>query len=183
MRKPRISAPFKALILITTCAAVLASCAATPPPCNGPQTRNLNHAFDDVKSNLRGGCAAHFDRYYDDLLSIAEGDPKPENKRIFSEFLVWTSDEGLLSRRQARDYYNRYFNVKFMAMQGDYNNCSHTCPRRDRVMLDLERELGDKERGLLKITLDSAGYYRSDELYQEIELVLEATCTACNAVR
>ena len=183
MRKPRISAPFKPLILITSCAVLLASCATTPPPCNGPQTRNLNYALDDVKSNLRGGCAAQFDRYYDDLLSIAEGDPKPENKRIFSEFLVWTSDEGLLSQRQARDYYNRYFNVKFISMQGDYNNCSHTCPRRDRVMLDMERELSDKERGLLKISLDSAGYYRSDELYQEIELVLEATCTACDAVR
>ena len=183
MRKPRISAQCKALILMTTCAAVLASCAATPPPCNGPQTRNLKHAFDDVKINLRGGCAAHFDRYYDDLLSIAEGDPKPENKRIFSEFLVWSGDEGLLSQRQARDYYNRYFNVKFTSMQGDYNNCSHTCPRLDRVMLDMERELSDKERGLLKVSLDSAGYYRSDELYQEIELVLEATCTACNAAR
>jgi hypothetical protein len=146
--------------------------------------RNLGHAVEDVKSNLRGGsCAAHFDRYYDDLLTIAEGDPKPENKRIFSEFLVWAGDEGLLSQRQAREYYNRYFNVKFMSMQGDYNNCSHTCPRRDRVMLDMERELSDKERGLMKISLDSAGYYRADELYQEVELVLEATCTACSASR
>ena len=25
------------------------------------------------------------------------------------------------------------------------------------------------------------GYYRADELYQEVELVLEATCTACSA--
>ena len=53
---------------------------------------------------------------------------KPENKRVFSEFLVWSSDQGLLSKRQAEDYYNRYFNVKFMSMKGDYNNCSHTCP-------------------------------------------------------
>jgi len=183
MRKPKLAALFRTPIMIAGCAVILASCAATPPPCNGPQSRNLGHAIDDVKSALSGGCAAHFDRYYDDLLAIAEGDPKLENKRIFSEFLVWSSDEGLLSQRQARDYYNRYFNVKFTSMQGDYNNCSHTCPRRDRVMLDLERELGDKERGLLKVSLDSAAYYRSDELYQEIELVLEATCTACDAAR
>jgi hypothetical protein len=45
----------------------------------------------------------------------------------------------------------------------------------------MERELSDKERGLLKVSLDSAGYYRADELYQEVELVLEATCTACAA--
>jgi hypothetical protein len=184
MRKLKLAAPFKGALLIATASAMLASCATTPPACVSPQTRNLDHAVEDVKSSLRGGaCAAHFDRYYDDLLNIAEGDPKAENKRIFSEFLVWSSGAGLLSQRQARDYYNRYFNVKFTSMQGDYNNCSHTCPRRDRVMLNMERELSDKERGLMKVSLDNDGYYRADELYQEIELVLEATCTACNAVR
>jgi hypothetical protein len=100
---------------------------------------------------------------------------------MFSEFLVWASDEGILSKQQARDYYNRYFNVKFVSLAGDYNNCSHTCPRRDVVMLDMERELGDKERGLMKVSLDNQGYYRADELYREVELVLEATCTACSA--
>jgi len=160
---------------------ILVSACATTPPCSNTQSKNLNTAVDDVKRTLSSGCEAHFDRYYDDLLSIAEGDPKPENKRIFSDFLMWSSDEGLLSQRQAKDYYNRYFNVKFMSLQGDYNNCSHTCPRRERVMLDMERELGDKERGLLRVSLDNDAYYRADELYQEVELVLEATCTACAA--
>jgi hypothetical protein len=168
-------------LLAATSALFLASCATSPPPCDSPQTRNLSAAVDHVKDSLSSGCAAHFDRYYDDLLRTAEGDPKPGNKRVFSEFLVWSADEGLLSQRQAKDYYNRYFNVKFMTLQSDYNNCSHTCPRRDRVMLDMERELSDKERGLLKVSLDNDGYYRADELFQEVELVLEATCTACSA--
>lgn len=159
----------------------LAGCATTPPPCNSPQTRNLDAAVDDVQTALANGCEAEFDRYFDDLLTIAEGDPKPENKRTFSEFLVWSNDQGLLSRRQAQRYYNRYFNVKFMSLEGDYNNCSHTCPRLDRVFLDMERELSDKERGLLKVSQDNDGYYRADELYKEVELVLEATCTACAA--
>ncbi len=183
MNKTRLMKPLAALTVIVASTLVLASCATSPPPCNGPQSKNLNAAIDAVKSTLQAGCAAHFDRYYDDLLNIAEGDPKAENKRIFSEFLVWSSDQGLLSKRQAKDYYNRYFNVKFMSLQGDYNNCSHTCPRRDRVMLNMERELTDKERGLLRVALDNEGYYRADELYQEVELVLEATCTACNAGR
>ena len=168
-------------LLVALSTLMLASCATSPPPCDSPQTRNLSAAVDQVKDSLSSGCAAHFDRYYDDLLRTAEGDPKPGNKRVFSEFLVWAADEGLLSQRQAKDHYNRYFNVKFMTLQSDYNNCSHTCPRRDRVMLDMERELSDKERGLLKVSLDSDGYYRADELFQEVELVLEATCTACSA--
>jgi len=159
----------------------LISCASTAPNCGSPQSHNLSAAIDDVQSSLTNGCHAHFDRYYDELLTIAEGDPKPENKREFSEFLVWSTDEGLLSTRQAEDYYNRYFNVKFMSMKGDYNNCSHTCPNKQRVLFNMERELSDKERGLMKVSLDSDGYYRADQLFQEVELVLEATCTACAA--
>lgn len=173
----------KNIFLIATCTLLLAACASNEPSCMSPQTRNLDGAIAAVKSNLSSGCAAHFDRYYNDLLTIAEGDPKPENKRIFSEFLVWSSGQGLLSKRQAEDYYNRYFNVKFMAMKGDYNNCSHTCPNKQRVLHSMERELSDKERGLLRVSLDNEGYYRADQLFQEVELVLEATCTACAANR
>jgi hypothetical protein len=170
------------VLLVILATFTIASC-ASKPSCEGPQTRNLAAAVDQVKGSLANGCAAYFDSYYDDLLRTAEGDPKPENKRVFSEFLVWSADEGLLSKRQAKEYYNRYFNVKFMTLASDYNNCSHTCPRRDRVLLDMERELGDKERGLLKVSLDNDGYYRADELFKEVELVLEATCTACAAGR
>ena len=183
MNKTLLSNPLVILTMLIGSSLALSSCATPPPACGGPQTRNLNAAVNQVKNSLEFGCEAHFDRYYDDLLRIAEGDPKPENKRLFSEFLVWSADEGLLSQRQAKDYYNRYFNVKFMTLQGDYNNCSHTCPSRSRIMRDMERELSDKERGLLKVSLDNDGYYRADELYQEVELVLEATCTACAAAQ
>ncbi len=173
--------PALAAVLLATM--LLTACASTEPVCMSPQTRNLDHAIRAVESNLSSGCATHFDRYYDDLLTIAEGDPSADNKRAFSEFLVWASDEGLLSKRQAEDYYNRFFNVKFMSMRGDYNNCSHTCPNRQKVLIDMQRELSDKERGLLKVSLDTDGYYRADRLFQELELVLEATCTACAASR
>ena len=159
----------------------LAACATSPPPCGSPATKNLDDATAFVQQSLQNGCEVHFDRFFDDLLTIAEGDPKPENRRLFSDFLIWSTDEGLISQRQAKAYYNRYFNVKFVSLESDYNNCTHTCPRRDRVMRNMERELSDKERGLLRVSTDSAAYYRADELYQEVELVLEATCTACEA--
>ena len=162
---------------------VLAACASNAPSCVGPQSKNLANAINTARSSLMQGCHTHFDRYYDDLLSVAEGDPKPENKQQFSEFLIWSTDKGLLSKRQAEDYYNRFFNVKFMSLKGDYNNCSHTCPNKQRVLFNMERELAEKERGLLKVSLDNEGYYRADQLYQEVELVLEATCSACAAVR
>jgi hypothetical protein len=171
------------IFAILLAATMLASCASNAPQCTGLQSRNLDTAVDAAQTALINGCHAHFDRYYDELLSIAEGDPKAENKRAFSEFLVWSSDKGLLSKRQAQDYYNRYFNVKFMSLRGDYNNCSQTCPNKRKVLFDMERELSDKERGLMRVSLDNEGYYRADQLYQEMELVLEATCTACAAAR
>ncbi len=170
-------------LMMILAALFLASCASNAPDCTGPQSKNLATAFDQAQASLANGCHAHFDRYYDTLLGTAEGDPGPENKRAFSEFLVWSSDHGLLSTRQAQEYYNRYFNVKFMSLKGDYNNCSHTCPNKQKVLLDMERELSEKERGLLKVSLDNEGYYRADQLYNEVELVLEATCTACAAGR
>ena len=59
----------------------LTSCASSPPPCAGPQTKNLDAAMSHVKRSLNDGCAAHFERFYDDLLTIAEGDPRPENNQ------------------------------------------------------------------------------------------------------
>ena len=183
MTTQRTVHPLLTLAGLAAITLVLSACASTQPTCDSPQSRNLDRAISTAQTSLANGCEAHFDRFYDDLLTIAEGDPKPENKRAFSEFLVWASDQGLLSKRQAQEHYNRYFNVKFMSLRGDYNNCSHTCPNKQRVLFDMERELSDKERGLLKVSLDNQGYYRADELFQEVELVLEATCTACAAGR
>jgi len=45
----------------------------------------------------------------------------------------------------------------------------------------MEAELADKERGMLQASLDRDGYYRADRLFSETELVLEATCRACEA--
>ncbi len=175
--------PLPVIVAIIATSVGLTSCASTAPTCASPQAKNLGTAIASVQASLLNGCQAEFERYYDDLLTIAEGDPKPENKREFSEFLVWANDNGLLSNRQAENYYNRYFNVKFMAMKGDYNNCSNTCPNKRKVLLNMESELSNKERGLMKISRDADAYYRADKLFQEIELVLEATCTACAASR
>ncbi len=149
--------------------------------CALPQEHSLERALEAARTSLQAGCETRFDAYLETLLAIAEGDPAPENKERFSEFLVWTTEQGLLSRRQARELYNRYFSVKFVSMTGDYNNCALSCPRKTALISELETELADKELGLMKVSGDRDGYYRADRLFQELELVLEATCTACAA--
>ncbi|MBT8135404.1 MAG: hypothetical protein KJO54_00180 [Gammaproteobacteria bacterium] len=165
-----------ALLLLAT------GCATTPQPdCSLPDGKNLRVAIEVSKAQLTNGCEALYDAYFDRLLTVAEGDPKPRHKQTFSEFLEWSTDSGLLSQRQAQAYYNRYFNVKFMSLAGDYNNCSYTCPRQAEVLTRMEEELSDKEQGLLRVALDRDSYYRADQLLKETELVLAATCTACAA--
>jgi hypothetical protein len=167
--------------LLIIAAASISGCATSTPECALAETRNLEAAVNSAQSRLAAGCDVYFDGYMDQLLKVAAGDPDPENRRVFSDFLVWTSETGLLSKRQAQETWNRYFNVKFVSLQGDYNNCALTCPVRQQVMTKMEHELADKERGMLLAAQDRAGYYRADRLLQETELVLEATCRACAA--
>ncbi|MDJ0863285.1 MAG: hypothetical protein QNJ82_13740 [Gammaproteobacteria bacterium] len=145
--------------------------------------QNLEIALEAARESLQAGCAGEFDAYLDSLLTIAQGDPGPENRERFSEFLVWSTEQGLLSRLQAKALYNRYFSIKFVSMAGDYNNCALSCPRKQSLLSELETELADKEIGLMKVSGDQQAYYRADRLFQELELVLEATCTACSAAR
>lgn len=162
---------------------LLAGCATTPDHCTLAPTSNSAAAFADARQKLADGCEAQFFGYLDSLLETAAQDPGPAQKERFSDFLVWSADEGIVSRLQAQTLYNRYFNVKFVTLAGDYNTCSQACPRRETVLADMEQELRDKERGLLKVSRDTQAYYRADRLFQESELVLEATCRACGSTR
>ena len=160
----------------------LTACNSSPTKktaCSPPQGPNLEQAISTARFDLETGCEHQFDAYFQRLLTIAEGDPKKGNKAGFSDFLLWANSAGLLSKRQARETYNRYFGIKFVSLISDYSVCAQTCPRQSEVMREMNRELGDKEQGLLKVSADRLNYTRASNLYQEAELVLEATCEAC----
>ena len=162
----------------------LAGCNSNPPKaalCNLPEGNDLAAAMEQARFDLNSGCASRYDDYFRALLEIASGNPDPENRRRFSDFLQWSMDEGLLNRRLAQARYNRYFNVKYVSLMSDYSVCSETCPKRSRVLSDMQDERNHKKLGLLKISGDRNQYQRADRLYHETELVLEATCTACGS--
>jgi hypothetical protein len=163
----------------------LTACNSNPSKataCSLPQGPDLDRAISATRFDLETGCESQFDQYFQRLLSIAEGDPKKDNKATFSEFLIWANEEGLLSKRQARETYTRYFGVKYVSLVSDYSVCDQTCPRQEEVMREMNSELVDKEQGLLKVSADRREYYRANRLFQETELVLEATCEACGPI-
>jgi hypothetical protein len=163
-------------------AALLGACTTTDPDyCAVNMRSDLDSAMRAVEAKLGSGCEYQFDSYFHSLLSVAEANPDKDNRKLFSDHLMRVNDMGVISRRQAEGLYNRYFNVKFVSLQGDYNTCSQTCPIRKQVMSDMQAELHDKELGLLRASNDAPSFYRADTLLKETDLVLEATCRACLA--
>ena len=174
---------FRALALGLVGALALAGCETpqTTAQCTGELTGSLERAALQAEERIASGCTYHFDDYFAQMLAIAEANPSTENRVVFSDFLVRQHEAGTISRRQAQALYNRYFGIKFVSLQGDYNTCSQTCPVRETVLSDMRTELQHKERGLLRASEDTESFYRADTLLQEAELVLEATCRACEA--
>ena len=163
---------------------LIAGC-TTPAPvadvCSERLGTSIDGALAETERRLSNGCEFQFDSYFKENLALAEANPDSENKRRFSDHLLAVQDQGVISQRQARALYNRYFNVKFVSLAGDYNTCSQTCPVQGRVLADMRSELQDKELGLLRISSDQTSYYRADHLLKETQIVLEATCRACEA--
>ena len=183
--KPATKNTLAVTATVAAIATSLAACSTSPmqtTSCSLPEGPNLERAISAARFDLETGCEHRFDGYFQRLLTIAEGDPKKENKASFSDFLLWANDAGLLSKAQARETYNRYFGVKYVSLVSDYSVCAQTCPNQSDVMRDMNRELVDKEQGLLKISNDRLNYSRASNLYQEAELVLEATCEACGPI-
>jgi len=170
------------LILSLPLILLLGACTTSEPDhCAINLRGNLEPAMALAEQRLNEGCEYHFDSYFQQLLSIAEANPAAENRILFSNHLMRVNDAGVISRRQAEGLYNRYFNVKFVSLQGDYNTCAQTCPIRRQVLSDMKAELHDKELGLLRASADAPSFYRADNLFKETDLVLEATCRACSA--
>jgi len=172
-------------VAVAVLATALTACNSNPSratACSLPEGPDLDRAISAARFDLETGCEQQFDQYFQRLLTIAEGDPKKDNKAAFSEFLIWANEEGLLSKRQARETYTRYFGVKYVSLISDYSVCDQTCPRQDEIMREMNKELVDKEQGLLKVSADKREYYRANRLFQETELVLEATCEACGPI-
>ena len=173
-----------ASVALLAMATLLSACNSNPSratACSLPEGPDLERAIAAARFDLETGCEQQFDQYFQRLLNIAEGDPKKDNKTAFSDFLIWANEQGLLSKRQARETYTRYFGVKYVSLISDYSVCDQTCPRRAEIMRQMNRELVDKEQGLLKVSADRRDYYRANRLFQETELVLEATCEACGS--
>jgi hypothetical protein len=171
-------------LLCLLCLVALAACETGAPKkpvaCAPPTGIDLNAAIAQTQSDLSmTQCHYMFDAYLDNLLAIAQGNPNIENKQKFSEFLVWANTQGILTRVQAENHYNRFFNITFVCLPDDYNVCS-VCNKQPEIERNMAAELRDKEVGLLKACRDKDSYYTAYDQYETLRVLLEATCQSCN---
>ena len=147
--------------------------------CPIPSGHMIGQAFDTARSTLSNPvCRYKFGAIFNTLLKISEGDPKMENKELFSNLLVWSKDEGIISHRQAKEIYSTYFSSRFVSLPTNHQTCSH-CIHLEKIVSDCKSELKKKEQGLLKICGDKETYAKAHNELQTIQLILEATCRAC----
>ena len=180
----KISAGYKEIMISCIVAVMMLACTNQQylkPSCTLPSGVNLEEALAHSRADLsRLECEQMFEGYFERLIDVAKRDPAIENRRRFSDFLMWANDEAIIDKIQARSYYNRYFNTTFMSLPDDFNVCSSCSDIAKRDLeVELQKELGQKEEGLMRACQDKQAYYAAADQYNSILLLLDATCTAC----
>lgn len=181
----RMTLCFIAISLMTIgCAGTQAASTPEYPSvaeCTLPSGHLVAEAFVTARNTLsEPSCRYKFDAVFSALLQVAKGDPSMNHKKTFSDFLVWTRDEGIISTLQAKEYYNTYFSHIFVSLPDNYRTCNY-CPELTSLISECKDELRQKELGLLRICSDKTAYTKAWNDFQDIELIMEATCSACAA--
>lgn len=176
-------------ILVVSMAGAVTACSTTgtvsssraPVSCDQVTGTQLEKALAIATGELDNpDCAGWFDSYWESLLSIAEREPSKENRVSFANFIGSARDQGVITSSEAKERYSRFFDPRFVSLPDDYNVCSYQSKRKslDSSMLT---ELRDKEQGLLRISQDKASYAKSVRLYHNLQNVMDATLTSCEA--
>lgn len=165
------------LVSLSACAS-LGSSRDKGTRCELSGTQKLELAVSEAQEKLESGCTREFSGYYNRLLQLGAGFPKPENAAVYQDFLRWSVNQGIISRVQAGERYDRYFSSKFSGLSDSRSVASAVCPNLDGTLADLRSELADKETGLQGILGQANRFQEATRLYYNLQLNLSAICAA-----
>ncbi len=175
----------------------LTACAQAPKPtpvpqiqpvavktCQVPINKHLQTAITSAQSELSDrNCHFQFDAMHKKLIQIALEDPSPSNGKLFLNFYKWSVGQDILSSRQGKEYYNRYFKTTFgNVLSNDSNVCS-IGKNKDALIKKLGRELVDKKTGLQGIMQNRDAYFEALRIHNDLIFLIETTLLACQAGR
>ena len=149
--------------------------------CPLPESKIIREAMPEAKNMLSNpDCVSRFDTVFNHLISVAQNDPKPENVKLFSDFLEWAKNNSIISNRQSKEIYTQYFSHKFVALPRDYQTCSR-CKDLDKIFREMNEELRLKDIGLMKICENKEKYVRAKSDHLNMQTVLKAVCKSCQS--
>lgn len=167
--------------LIGVAATLLWGCTTTPTPnnCIAPTGKLVEPAFSRAQSSLAySECWTQFDRYFDSLLTAAEGDPKEENIERFSDFVGWSIERGVVTKVAGSELFTRYFSPNFVSLPNDRSVCS-AVRSNPKLSKEVELELRDKYRGLVSVAANNASYAQAAREQASLVQILGAMESAC----
>lgn len=179
----------KVIYLIPLLLLLLASCIATPQkPLEGvaacplpPKSKNLDEGLRQIKAFLSSNpyCNTLYEDYFLAALQIATQNPGIENRGKFAKFLSWSRDNGIITQKEGKNYFNRFFNPKYISISGNYNNCSQI-DKREAILKSARDEMNDKKTGLMHVLNQPKLFKMSQNLYMDLDYmyseVLSKTC-------
>jgi hypothetical protein len=163
----------------------LSACSQQPQKplaeCGLSDTNNVDHLFAEVSENLEiRACHYSFPMYRERLLAAAKGSPGPENEARFAELLRASVDRGVVSQRQARETFSRYFDPEFYVVKVQPRSSCSSLREKDALYAEMRGELAFKREGMLEILDDQARFRQAQHHYNNLTMVFEAVGTACN---
>lgn len=175
MRQPFI---FSSCLIIL---GLMVGCAMTSTrSCIAPSGKRVDVAFSTAQSTLGNEqCWVYFDKYFENLIDIAAGDPGPHNLQRFSDYISWSFERGIVSRMESKALYSRYFSAKFVALPADRSSCV-VSKEFGRIQTELDAELRDKYKGLTQVAATPADFARAQREKRALEDIFEALRVACN---
>lgn len=152
--------------------------------CELSPSKNVDQLFAEVQDRLgERSCHVQFHGYVEQLVAAAKGSPGEENEKRFAELVRTTIERGIISGKQGKEIFSRYFDPEFYAVKTEPRaNCSALNGRaREALYVDMKQELGYKREGLLEMLGDEQRFRAAQQHYQDLNIVLDAVSMACDA--
>ena len=141
---------------------------------------DLDHLFAEASEKLQNpDCHYSFPEYRERLVLAAKGSPGPENEARFAQLLRESIDLGIISRRQARETFSRYFDPEFYAVKSESRSSCSSLRNKEDLYAAMRVELGYKREGMLDMLDDEERFRQAQHYYNDLYMVFEAVSAAC----
>ena len=149
--------------------------------CGLSGSNNIDHLFAEVSENLGNRvCHYSFPEYRERLLQAAKGSPGPENEARFAGLLRESVERGIISKRQARETFSRYFDPEFYVVKTEPRSSCSSLREKETLYAAMRSELAYKRTGMLEILDDESRFRQAQHHYNDLTMVFEAVDAACS---